>query len=395
MASGYFTSSYKEDMQIFRTIWIRTWMVILFVILAILPFFLKSHLIYLLNITGITIIAALGMNLITGFTGQVSLANAAFMGIGAYTSAILGNLGVPFWICLFSGGLLAAIISIVVAVPSLRLRGLYLIMSTMAFEVIIEYIFMEWETLTNGVTGIVIQQPRLGGFVFNTDLSMYYMILFFVILGIATATNIIRTKPGRAFIAIRDHDVAAKIIGINLTKYKVMAFFISSFYVGVAGGLYAYVVNRIDPEQFNMMGSIEYLIIIIIGGMGSITGTIFGSVFMVILPEFIRYILELNDVLRNFISVYFFDVKAAVFGLMIIIFLLGEPGGLVALWGKIKKYFRNVHSISLLLYFIRFFCVLCGLVFIYSDSCIFTFLRYTTCHQTWPSWCGRLPARQW
>jgi len=342
MASGYFSSSYRVDMQIFRSLWIRIWMAMLIVLVLVMPLFIETHIIYLLTVAGITIISAIGMNIITGFTGQISMAQAAFMGIGAYASAILGNTyGLPFWITYPAAGLIAALISIILAVPSLRLKGLYLIMSTMAFEVIMEYVFMQWKDLTLGASGMDAPYPQLGSFVFDRDLSLYYLTLALVVLALVLASNLMRTKSGRAFISIRDHDVAAKIIGINLTKYKIMAFAISSFYAGVAGALYGSVMHHFDPENFNMIVSIEYLTIVIIGGMGSITGTVFGSLFMVTLPEILRAILDLSESLRNFMSTHFFDVKILIFGFMIVIFLIGEPGGLYALWGRVKTYFRR------------------------------------------------------
>ena len=340
MTSGYFSTSYSVDRQIFRTVWSRVWMGILFVILLSMPFVLSDHIIYLLNLLGITIISALGLNLLVGFTGQISLAQSAFMGIGAYTAAILGQYGLPSWIVFPSAGLIALVFGVILGFPSLRIKGLYLIMSTMAFEVIMEFIFMKWEALTKGSAGMHIPPIKIGSFVFNTDFSYYYIILTFVVLATLYMTNLVRTKPGRAFIAIRDHDVAAKMIGVNLTKYKLMAFAISSFYAGFAGALFGSFTHYIYPEQFNMMISINYLAIVIIGGMGSITGTIFGAIFMELFPEFLRVIMELSGTLHSLMSTNFFNIKTAFFGIMIIVFLIWEGGGLYALWGKVKIYFR-------------------------------------------------------
>jgi len=339
MTSGYFSSSYREDMIIFRTGWIRVWMLLFLVFLLFIPLMLPSHNLYLLNMCGITIISAMGLNLLTGYTGQISMAQSAFMGIGAYTSVLLGLKGIPFWITFPTAGLVAGLFGFVLGFPSLRLKGMYLIMSTMAFEVIIEYVIMQWESLTKGPTGLDAPHPKLGSLIFDSDVSYYYMILTLLILALLFMKNLVRSKVGRAFVAIRDHDVAAKMIGISLTKYKLMAFVISSVFAGIAGALYGYYIHHFDPEQFNMMISIEYLAIVIIGGMGTIVGTIFGALFMMLTPEILRIVME-GIGLGTFISSVFFQVKAGFFGLMIIVFLLWEPGGLFALWGKVKQFFR-------------------------------------------------------
>ena len=284
-----FKESYKEDMRLFQTIWMKVWLSLFFALILIMPFTVDIYITYLVNIAEIAIIGAVGLNLLTGCTGQISLGHAAFMAIGSYTVAILAkSYHLPFWILLPLAGGVSALAGILIGIPCLRLKGLYLAMATMVFMAVIEHLAIHWESLTRGVRGISVDPIRILGYTLDTDVKFYYLILVITVLLLLAAKNILRTKVGRAFIAIRDRDVAAEAIGVSLIKYKVMAFALSSFYIGIAGGLYAYYTSYVHPEHFHIMLSIEYIAMIIIGGMGTILGSIFGAVFITLIPEGLR-----------------------------------------------------------------------------------------------------------
>ncbi len=237
------------------------------------------------TLIGFAIIGAVGLNLLTGFTGQISLGHAAFIGVGGYATAILiTRVGIPFWFALPAAGLISAAVGLIIGIPSLRVKGLYLVIATLAAQFILEYVFMHWESMTRGIRGINVPPPSLGGFVFDTEKSFYFLTLFLVILGVGFARNLVRTKWGRAFVAIRDRDLAAEIMGINLFRYKLVAFGLSSFYAGIAGGLWANFMKVVTPEHFPFSLSIQYLAMIIVGGLGSVLGSIMGAIFMTLGP---------------------------------------------------------------------------------------------------------------
>lgn len=330
-------------MKLLQTIWVKTWLAVFLGIILILPFFADPYITYLFNISEIAVLGALGLNILTGCTGQISLGHAAFMAIGSYTTAILAtSLHVPFWGALPLAGLISAAAGVTIGIPCLRLKGLYLAMATMAFGAVIEHLSIHWESLTKGVRGISVPPVALLGYTFDTDEKFYYPALLITALLIIAAKNILRTKVGRAFIAIRDRDIAAELVGVNLTQYKVLAFAISSFYAGIAGGLYAYYTSYVHPEHFNIMLSIEFIAMIIVGGMGTVLGSILGAVFITLVPEVLRwlsyYIGQSYPVVADRFSE---EWNIAVFGLSIMLFLILEPGGFVAIWARIKTSFKT------------------------------------------------------
>jgi branched-chain amino acid transport system permease protein len=274
---------------------------------------------------------ALGLNLLTGFTGQISLGHAAFIGVGAYTSAILiTRVGISFWWTIPLAGLMAAIVGVIIGIPSLRIKGLYLAIATIAAQFILEYVFTNWDSMTHGIRGINVPDPRLFGFEFDTERKFYFITLFFVITGTLYARNLIRTRVGRAFIAIRDRDLAAELIGINLFRYKLLSFAISSFYAGVAGSLWV--------EHFPLTLSIEYLAMVIVGGLGSVLGSIYGAVFMVLVPEILKFGTGAIKNIPAFQHI-FAPLREVVFGALIVFFLIFEPQGLAEIWRRMKNFF--------------------------------------------------------
>ncbi len=341
MPCGLFHTRYNTDERIFETLFVRICLGIFISFLLIFPILTNNYFIYVSNMIFIFIVGAIGLNILVGFTGQISIGHAAFVAVGAYTSGILASkAGVPFWLALPLSGVSAAIIGMFFGIPSLRVKGLYLAIATLAAQFIIEYTIVNWEGLTNGITGIFIPYPELFGFVFDSDLKFYYLLLLFAALAVITGRNLFRTKIGRAFIAIRDRDIAAELIGINVFKYKLLTFAISSFYAGIAGSLWGYYTNVITPEHFTIVLSIDYLAMIIVGGLGSIIGTIFGVVFIIILPEILTTLsIAFRDSIGD-ISSSLSAYKGLLFGVTIILFLIFEPDGLSERWRKIRAYWK-------------------------------------------------------
>jgi branched-chain amino acid transport system permease protein len=339
MRCGDFKDNYKKDEAIFQSVFVKVWLALLMVFLLVFPFFANEYVLYMANLIGIAIIGAQGLNLLTGFTGQISLGHAAFIGVGAYTSAILiTRVGIPFWWTVPMAGVMSAIVGVIIGIPSLRIKGLYLAIATIAAQFIFEYVFMNWEWMTHGIRGINVPDPEIFGFQFDTERKFYFITLSFVVIGTLYARNLIRTKTGRAFIAIRDRDLAAELIGINLFRYKLMSFAISSFYAGVAGSLWVSFMNIVTPEHFPLSLSIEYLAMVIVGGLGSVLGSIFGAVFMVLVPEILKFG---TDAIKNIPAFQhiFAPLREVVFGSLIVFFLIFEPRGLAELWRRVKNFF--------------------------------------------------------
>jgi branched-chain amino acid transport system permease protein len=311
----------------------------------VIPLTLHEYYLSVANLVWVAVIGALGLNILVGYTGQVSIGHGAFMSVGAYTAANLANrLGSPWPVNLLAGGLMAALIGAIVGIPSLRIKGLYLAIATLAGQLIIEWTINHVTFISGGVqASIEVARPRLGPMVLDTQRHMYYFLLVFVVLAIVGTMNLMRTRVGRAFIAIRDHDIAAEIIGINIFRYKLLAFAISSFYAGVTGVLYTYFLGIANYEQFQIGVSIDYLAMIIIGGLGSVLGSIFGAIFVTLLPIVIRYAMEAfggiffsQSTVLNLIP----NLRLMLFGALIIFFLIVEPEGLNRLWRNIRSYFR-------------------------------------------------------
>jgi len=341
MRCGDFKQTYIEDDAIFQSFFVKVFLALLFVFLLIFPFIANAYLLYMANMIGFAVIGAVGLNLLTGFTGQISLGHSAFIGVGAYTSAILiTKLGFSFWLSLPLAGLVSALAGLIIGLPSLRVKGLYLCIATLASQFIFEFIFIHWESMTKGITGIHIPPPQIGGYIFSTEKKFYWITLFFAVLAVVYARNLVRSRMGRAFVAIRDRDLSAEIIGINLLRYKLSAFAISSFYAGVAGALWVSFLKVVTPEHFPFILSIQFLAMVIIGGLGSILGSIFGAVFMTIVPEFLSFVAGVVKMQAPGYEMIFIPMKDVVFGGLIIVFLIFEPHGLAELWNRFKSFFR-------------------------------------------------------
>ncbi len=339
MPSGQFKTSYRDDLRIFQTTWTKSWLAVLMVLLIGFPFVAGQYFLYTANLIGIAVIGVLGLNILSGFTGQISLGHSAFVAIGAYSATLLSlKLGIPFWLALPIAGLITALSGLIIAIPCLRLRGLYLAIATFAFFFIVEYVIVHWDGLTNGTGGLTVPEATVFGLAIDSDIKLYFVILILVICALAFANNLLRTEVGRAFIAIRDNDIAAEVIGIDITRYKIYSFMICSFYAGVAGSLYAITLSFIGPEHFSFLMTIEYLAMGLVGGIGTISGSIFGAVFMTLLPEGIRLLRDALSADYPFLVTRMADLQSSVYGLVIILFLIFEPTGLFGLWVKVKSY---------------------------------------------------------
>ena len=343
---GVFKTSYEADMALYP-LPIARWTVGIMGVLffLVIPLGLHEYYLSICNLVWIAVIGALGLNILVGYTGQVSIGHGAFMSVGAYTAANLATrLDSPWPVNLLAGGLMAAAVGAVVGIPSLRIKGLYLAIATLAGQLIIEWTINHVTFISGGVqASIEVPRPRLGSMVLNTQRDMYYFLLVFVVIAIVGTMNLVRSRVGRAFIAIRDQDIAAEIIGIDIFRYKLLAFAISSFYAGVTGVLYTYFLGIANYEQFQIGVSIDYLAMIIIGGLGSILGSIFGAIFVTLLPIVIRISMEnfgdlffSQKVVLNLIP----NLRLMLFGVLIIVFLIVEPDGLNRLWRNIRSYFR-------------------------------------------------------
>ncbi len=341
MPCGLFHSTYERDEKIFQTKWVKAWVGAFLIFLVVFPFLFDDYIIYNANIIGIFLIGALGLNILTGFTGQISLGHGAFMGVGAYVSGYISTtLGLTFWVALPIAGFFTAAVGMIFGMPSLRLRGLYLAIATLAAQFVIDFVIIHLRSITGGSQGLMVNAPSCFGYVFDTDRRFYFIVLILAIAGVCFARNLFRTKTGRAFIAIRDRYLSAEMMGINLFKYRIISFGISSFYVGIAGALWAHYLTIISPEHFYINVSIQYLAMIIIGGLGSILGSIYGTVFMILLPEVLRV---LSEIVKESMPYFTFVVEAlreGVLGFVIIIFLIFEPDGLAERWRTIKSYWK-------------------------------------------------------
>lgn len=341
MRCGDFRQTYAEDMEIFDSPLSKIALAALVVALVALPFFASHYWMDVTNRILIAVVAAMGLNILTGFTGQISLGNAAFLSVGAYATAhFAGKMGLPFPVVIPLSGLVTALVGMVFGVPSLRLKGLYLAVATLAAHFVIEFGIVHWESVTKGVLGISVPAARLGDLELRGDRKIYWLILPITALLLLFAKNLFRTKVGKAFVAIRDQDISAEVMGVNVFKYKLLSFGVSSFYVGVAGSLLAYQARIISPENFPITVAIDQLGMIIIGGMGSVLGSVFGAIFVTLLPEVLRLATgALSDSYPGLIGL-FAPLKQGLFGLAIVLFLVFEPDGMAARWHHIRNYWK-------------------------------------------------------
>ena len=345
--AGFYKTDYKADMALYPLpISKFAILAVIVIFFVLIPLFAQDYYLSQISLVSIAVVGALGLNILVGYAGQLSIGHAAFMSVGAYTAAnLVTKFDLPMIVTLPAGGLMAAAIGLIVGIPSLRIKGVYLAIATLAAQFIIEWIINHSPSISGGVqASIELERPEfLGVRLFDDWIELYYFMVGVAAIAIVATMNIVRSRLGRAFIAIRDQDIAAELIGVDVTKYKLYAFMISSFYAGVAGVLYTYYHGIASYEQFSLAISIDFLAMIIIGGLGSVLGSVFGAAFITLLPIMIRIFMENVGGLfmdPGDLAQIISQLRQILFGVLIIGFLIVEPDGLNRLWINIRNYFR-------------------------------------------------------
>jgi len=339
LRTGAFLENYAQDMAIFRSRSQWGIVVAFLIFLFASPLFFSDRMLTILTMMGIAIISVHGLNILTGYCGQISIGHAGFMAVGGYTSAILcAKVGLPFWAALPCAALAAGVAGLIFGLPSLKIKGFYLIMATIAAQFIIIWTIIQLRGITGGADGLPVPRPTIGGIVLSSKANYFYLVMVLACLATLLAKNIVRTRAGRAFIAIRDNDLAAEVMGVSLWSYKLQAFFIGCVYAGVAGSLLIHYISFASTDQFPFMDSVWYLGMLIVGGMGSTTGAIFGAVALKLLDELVTVV---GPILSAVVAPQAAASLALIsHGLIIIIFLIFEPRGLHHRWEIIKAYIR-------------------------------------------------------
>jgi len=352
---GLYHQNYSEDQGWFQTPFIKGKMILLFILMFfVLPYVLDDYWLGNANMIGYTILGALGVQLLIGFCGQVTLGHAAFIAVGAYTSTLLIlnvpwpqvmlDMGIAYPISIIAAAFVAGIWSVIFGLPSAKVKGFYLILTTMAAQFItVDFIITQYVSQIGG-RGQAFSLPpgtiKIGPWIIDSDVKVYYLMCVLVILCTVGVANLLRTKVGRAWVAIRDNDIAAEAMGINIVIYKLSAFFVAGFIGGVAGSFWISNLAAISPEHFPWFWSLWLVGVILIGGAGSIHGVVFGSIFMVVVMELLSLgAMSMADYYPDLLMKFQF-IKEAAFGLAICVFLMYEPYGLAYRWWQMKNYFN-------------------------------------------------------
>ena len=338
-ASGYYKTNYFEDLCLIETRSRYICFFLLIVAVVFFPLVASAFLVDLAVQVFLALIGAVALMLLTGYAGQISLGHAGLVAAGAFTTAILfKEMNAPFLVTLPASGLMGGILGLIFGLPSLRLKGLYLALSTLSLHFIVIYLGAEYETQRGFATGILVDPPKIGPLIIEDARLWYYLLLIIDFLVIVFALNLVRSKTGRAWMAIRGRDVAAEAFGIKVARYKLIAFVLSSVLTSITGCLFAYYRGFVSVEAFSLFMTMEFIAMICIGGLGSILGAVMGTIFIVILPYLIDASVDLFSI-PDRLSTYMFAVKYSSFGLIMIIFLVLEPGGLVGIWQRLRDYF--------------------------------------------------------
>ena len=330
--AGDFRSSYRADQTLFRTRGARNAVIALVVAALFVPLVGDNYVVSQMILIGIYGIAALGLNVVTGFTGQISLGHAAFFGFGAFASAWLSGHGIPVLLAIPLAGLMTTAVGMIFGLPAARLKGLYLAIATLAAQFILQDFFARAAWFTGGPYGALAETASLFGYQLNTDGRYFYLVLFWVVISFVAVSNLMRSRDGRALVAVRDHYLSAEIMGINLTRYRVTSFGIASFFAGIGGALYGHYLGFVSGEGFTILLSIEFLAMIIIGGLGSVAGSLLGAAFILLLPQVMEiFASNLADVFPAIAQGTAY-IKQMSVGAAIILFLVLEPEGLIHRW---------------------------------------------------------------
>ncbi len=331
-----FKTDYGQDINLVKHAGYRFWYGALLVALLAAPWLVAEY--WLAQITFVLIysIAGLGIMLLAGFTGLFSLGHAAFLGVGAYTQAVLTSAGLPFPLALVCAAVLSAAVGVIVGLPALRVKGIYLGMATLSFGFIVEEILARWESVTGGNSGLYVKKPEIFGWSLNSSEEFYFLCLLVTVISTLGILNLLRSPTGRAFVAIRDSEISAQSMGIHLARYKTMSFALSAALAGVAGALYAHQLQFIAPDQFSILQSIDLLLMIVIGGLGSVHGAFLGAIFLITMPQIIAI---LKDYLPATIG-QAPGLQSVVYGTVLVAFVLFEPMGMYGRWLKIRTYLQ-------------------------------------------------------
>lgn len=331
-----FKTDYDQDIRLAKHSGHVFWYSALGVLLVAAPWLFDEYWLAQLSFILIYAIVGLGLMVLAGFTGLFSLGHAAFLGVGAYTQAILVNAGVPFTLALLGAASLSALVGVVVAMPALRVKGIYLGMATLALGFILEEVFARWEHMTGGNSGLFVNAPEFLGTTIDTAGGFYFICLAITVLATLGVLNLLRSPTGRAFVAIRDSEISAQSMGIHLASYKTLSFAISAALAGIGGALYAHKIQFLTPDQFSIIQSIDLLLMVVIGGLGSVHGAFFGAIFLISMPQMIALG---KDYLPDSVA-QAPGLTAAVYGMFLVGFVLFEPMGLYGRWLKVRTYFQ-------------------------------------------------------
>jgi branched-chain amino acid transport system permease protein len=352
-----FKTAYGQDLGLFRDSVQRNWYLALLAGLIVLPLLVRT---YLVDISLVFIYGLCGLSLmvLAGYTGLVSLGHAAFLGIGAYAHVYFSqDLGLPWVVAVVLAAVVTAASGVVVGLPALRMAGIYLTIATLAFALIIQEVLTRWERVTGGLKGKPVDKPVLFGIAFGNDVPFYFLCLAFLAGGLWLTANLLRSPTGRAWVAIRDSEIAAQSMGVNLAIYKTMAFGYSAALMGAAGALFAHKVGYLAPDIFSVLLSIQFLLMVVVGGLGSLHGAVFGAVFVALLPVLISEARGLLPAWAGQVAGVFGKpaetavfgaverfvtqpgLEPGVFGLILVLFILFEPFGIYGRWLKLKVYF--------------------------------------------------------
>ena len=341
--------NYYEDVQFFSSRVVLIWFLALLVFLAFFPFIFKNYTVYMANVLAINVIVAVGLNILVGYTGQISLGHAGFFAIGAYGTIILmSKAHFPFILALPAAAMVTALFGFLLGLPALRLEGPYLSIATLGFGLTITQVIGRIEFF-GGRQGLHAPELSIGPWQLSSDRDFYYLVITVTVLLTLAARNLIKTRVGRAFIAIRDTDIAAETMGVNVTIYKTLAFAVSAFYTGLAGGMFAFVLRFIEPQIFSLFMSILFLAMVVVGGLGSIFGSIAGACLLSWLDLQLRNILSvpyLGEWLEALSKSYFSitgvsNIQLVIYGLIMVLIMIFEPLGLYGLWIRSKLYWKT------------------------------------------------------
>jgi branched-chain amino acid transport system permease protein len=331
-----FKTDYLQDIRLAKHCGHVFWYSALVLVLLAAPWLLPEYWLAQLTFVLIYSVVGLGLMLLAGFTGLFSLGHAAFLGVGAYTQGALTHVGVPFPIALALAGAVSAAVGMVVGLPALRVKGIYLGIATLSFGFIVEEVFARWEKVTGGNAGMHLKSPDLFGWTLESGESFYWLCLVVAVISTLAILNLLRSPTGRAFVAIRDSEVSAQSMGIHLAYYKTLSFAISAALAGVGGALYAHKLKFISPDQFNIVQSVDLLLMVVVGGLGSVHGAFLGAIFLITMPQVISLG---KDYLPSAIG-QAPGLQGFVYGVVLIAFVLFEPMGLYGRWLKVRTYLQ-------------------------------------------------------